>query len=157
MTVDAVRAELPPEIQAAIERAAKKTPPADVARRFLLHLGAGATPERGDARVVPSPEGRALAVRFRVSDTLLQRAIARWGVTTAFRSTRIVPAFPTVADAGWLVVSVPPGTTLLKPGDRIIAVGSATLEASDGPASSNGSAPDLRVARGDGVEVVRWP
>jgi hypothetical protein len=157
MTVDAVRAELPPEIQAAIEHAAKTTAPADVARRFLLHLGAGATPERGDARVVASPEGRALAVRFRVSDTLLQRAIARWGVTTAFRSTRIVPAFPTVADAGWLVVSVPPGTTLLKPGDRIVAVGNATLEASDGPASSNDSAPDLRVARGDAVEVVRWP
>ncbi len=44
---------------------------------------------------------------FRVSDAVFEEAMARWGTTVSFRGLRVVPAFPTVADAGWLIVASP--------------------------------------------------
>ncbi len=154
LLVDAVRAALPPEIRDVNDRAGAPAVADDIGRRFLLHMGAGATPERIDTRALPSAEGRALAVRFRVADATFDRAVARWGTAATFHDLRVVPALPAVADAGWLVVTTP-ATSPFQVGDRIVAVGSVTLAPADLPSAITGPAQELRVVRGDSPLLLR--
>ena len=156
LLVDAVRAALPADVREATDRAGKAAPPGEVARRFLLHLGAGATPERIDTRPVASPGERALAVRFRVSDATFDRAVAHFGATSTFRGARVAQAFPAIAEAGWLVVTAPRNAAL-HPGDRIVSVGDVAIAPADRPSALTGSAPELRIVRGDSTMQLRWP
>ncbi|MFO0591981.1 MAG: serine/threonine-protein kinase [Polyangiaceae bacterium] len=156
LLVDAVRAALPEDVRA-VEEAAAPFPTADeIARRFLAHLGVGATPERKGARPVSASGDRALAAQFRVSDAAFAQAVAYFGEAKPFRGASVVPALPTVGDAGWIVVRAAPNGPLHE-GDRVIAVGPRDLSPSELPNNVTSPEPELRVVRGREAVVVRSP
>jgi hypothetical protein len=95
-------------------------------------------------------------VSFRVGDAVFEQAVARRGTVAPFRGLRVVPAFPTVADAGWLVVTAPAHSADVHPGDRIVAVGAVTLSPVDLPSAITSHDPELRLVRGDRPALVHW-
>ena len=156
LLVDAVRAALPPDVRAAEEGAVPAPSADEIARRFLAHLGMGATPERKGARPVGSSGDRALAAQFRVTDAAFAQAVAYFGDAKPFRGASVVPALPTVGDAGWVVVRASPNG-LLHAGDRVVAVGPRDLSPSELPTAVTSPEPELRVVRGREAVVVRSP
>ncbi len=154
LLVDAVRAALPEEIRATI-RPTSERPAAEIAERFLAQMGPSAAPERTDTKVLSTDRGHSLAARFRVSDAVFDQAVARFGTAAPFRGARVVPVFPTVAGAGWIVVTAP-SMAEVHPGDRVVAIGALTLAPSDLPDILAAPAPEVRVARGDSLVSIPW-
>lgn len=150
-----MKAALPEDVRTAAEPAAAAGTE-QIARRFLVHLGAGATPERTATRAVAASGERALAVQFRVSDAVFEQATAHFGTARVFRDLRVVPAFPTVAEAGWVVVSAPAVPGAPRRGDRIVAIGAVTLAPTDLPSAVTAADAELHVARGDQTLAMRW-
>ena len=155
LLVSAVRAALPADVQSANEGDLPALGADEIARRFVAHLGAGATPERTRARPVAASAERAIAAHFRVSDAAFAEAVAYFGTARSFRGVGVAPALPTVAEAGWVVVAAPAGAAL-HVRDRIVAVGARRLAPSDLPAAVTAPDPELRVVRGREAVLVRW-
>ncbi len=155
LLVDALRAALPAGV-AAVTTADDPTPSADeIARRYLAHVGVGATPERTRARTVTVPGEHVIAAQFRVSDATFAQAVAYFGTPRSFRGLDVAPALPITAPAGWIVV-VAPAAAPLHAGDRIVAVGARALAPAELPSTVTTPEPELRVVRGREAIVVRW-
>jgi hypothetical protein len=108
------------------------------------------------ATAIPSAEARALSVRFRIDEASFRKAASYFGTIEPFAGLGVVPAFPDVADAGFLVVTAAAGKPGVRAGDLILAVGDRALSPSDRPSSLSSSTSELRLARGATVPW-RWP
>jgi hypothetical protein len=151
----AVRAALPPEVAAADDAAAPAPSADEIARRFLAHLGVGATPERTSARTVAASGGHTIEAQFRVGDAAFAQAVAYFGTPRSFRGADVAPALPAVAEAGWVVVTAPAGSPL-RARDRIVAIGGRAIAPSELPSAVPSADPELHLARGREIIIVRW-